>query len=69
MKVNIALAALRHFMLFLICPILEIILELLSNSLSGLNIIFYDPFAQVSISGKEKDIVKKHKNKSVIQRL
>jgi type IV pilus assembly protein PilN len=40
-------------------------LELLSNSLSGLNIIFYDPFAQVSISGKEKDIVKKHKNKSV----
>lgn len=40
-------------------------LELLSNSLSGLNIIFYDPFAQVSISGKQKDDIKKHKNKSV----
>jgi len=40
-------------------------LELLSNSLSDLNIIFYNPFAQVSISGKEKDIIKKHKNKSV----
>ena len=40
-------------------------LELLSNSLSDLNIIFYDPFAHVSISTKEKDLVKKHKNKSV----
>lgn len=40
-------------------------LELLSNALSDLNIIFYDPFAQVSISGKEKDVIKKHKNKSV----
>jgi len=40
-------------------------LELLSNSLSNLNIIFYDPFSQVSISTKEKDLVKKHKNKSV----
>jgi type IV pilus assembly protein PilN len=40
-------------------------LELLSNSLSDLNIIFYDPFAQVSTSGKEKDVIKKHKNKSV----
>lgn len=40
-------------------------LELLSNSLSGLNIIFYDPFSQVSTSGKEKDVIKKHKNKSV----
>ena len=40
-------------------------LELLSNSLSDLNIIFYDPFAHLSISTKEKDLVKKHKNKSV----
>ena len=40
-------------------------LELFSNALSDLNIIFYDPFAQVSISGKEKDVIKKHKNKSV----
>ena len=40
-------------------------LELLSNSLSNLNIIFYDPFSYLSISTKEKDLVKKHKNKSV----
>ena len=40
-------------------------LELLSNSLSDLNIIFYDPFSYLSISTKEKDLVKKHKNKSV----
>ena len=40
-------------------------LELLSSSLNDLNIIFYDPFTQVSISGKQKDIIKKHKNKSV----
>jgi len=40
-------------------------LELLSNSLSDLNIIFYDPFSKVSMSTKEKDLVKKHKNKSV----
>ena len=40
-------------------------LELLSNSLSDLNIIFYDPFAHLSISTKEEDLVKKHKNKSV----
>ena len=40
-------------------------LELLSNSLSDLNIIFYNPFSQVSISTKEEDLVKKHKNKSV----
>ena len=39
-------------------------LELLSNSLSDLNIIFYDPFAHLSISTKEEDLVKKHKNKS-----
>lgn len=40
-------------------------LELLSNSLNDLNIIFYDPFAQVSVSAKSKDLIKKHKNKSV----
>ena len=40
-------------------------LELLSNSLSDLNIIFYDPFSKVSISTKEKDFVEKHKNISV----
>ena len=40
-------------------------LELLSNSLGDLNIIFYDPFSHLSISTKEKDLVKKHKNKSV----
>ena len=40
-------------------------LELLSSSLNDLNIIFYDPFTQVSTSGKQKDIIKKHKNKSV----
>jgi type IV pilus assembly protein PilN len=40
-------------------------LELLSNSLRDINIIFYDPFSYLSISTKEKDLVKKHKNKSV----
>ena len=40
-------------------------LELLSDSLSDLNIIFYDPSSQMSISTKEKDLFNKHKNKSV----
>ena len=40
-------------------------LEILANSLSDLNIIFYDPFSHLSISGKEKDLVDKHKNRSV----
>lgn len=40
-------------------------LELLSDSLSDLNIIFYDPSSQMSMSTKEKDLFNKHKNKSV----
>ena len=40
-------------------------LELLSNSLGDLNIIFYDPFSQIDIIGKGKDVIDKHKNRSV----
>jgi type IV pilus assembly protein PilN len=40
-------------------------LEILASTLDNLNIIFYDPFSNLSISGKEKDLVDKHKNRSV----
>ncbi|MBL6985019.1 MAG: pilus assembly protein PilM [Candidatus Thioglobus sp.] len=40
-------------------------LELLANSLSDRNIIYYDPFSEMKLSDKAKDLVKKHKNRSV----
>jgi type IV pilus assembly protein PilN len=40
-------------------------LEMLANSLTDLNIVFYDPFSYLSISGKEKDLANEHKNRSV----
>lgn len=40
-------------------------LELLASSLSDRNIIYYDPFSEMKLSGKEKDLVEKHKNRSV----
>jgi len=40
-------------------------LELLASSLGDRNIIYYDPFSEMKLSGKAKDLVEKHKNRSV----